>query len=132
MTFFRTFRALVDEIQRLSAHLRALRETYSEAAPSLDRLEALELSRAQFEADMEGLLQRAEGKLKAASNSEARERTMRKSYEADADPFPEDSEEIERRVQDFDAESVDAEEVQPMHLGLEKNSKAHALRAKWS
>jgi len=128
LTVFSDFRRCADALERLAATQSAALKN----APSVERLDALELDRHQFEAEMEGLLLKAEGKLKAANNSEARERHQRERHERDFDPFPEDSEEIERRVQDFDAESVEAEEVQPLHLGLEKNSKAHALRAKWS
>jgi len=131
MGVLRDFRRIADALERLAATTTRAVSAAEENAPSTARLDQLELDPHQFEAEMEGLLLKAEGKLKAANNSEARERHQREKHERDFDPFPEDSEEIERRVQDFDAEGVEAEEVLPLHLGLETNSKAHALRAKW-
>jgi len=132
MAVLRDFRRIADALERLAATQTAAMVAADANAPSTARLDALELDRHQFEAQMEGLLLKAEGKLKAANNSEARERHQREKHERDADPFAEDSEEVQRRVQDLDAESFAEEELQPVHLGLEKNSKAYALRAKWS
>jgi len=131
MSVLQDFRRIADALERLAAtQTRAVTEA-AERHPSEERLDDLELGRSRFEAEMEGLLMKAEGKLKAASNAEARERHQRRQYEAELDPFSEDSEEVQRRLQDVDAEGLQEEEVQPLHLGLETNSKAHALRAKW-
>jgi len=131
MSVLRDFRRIADALERLAATTSQAVSAAKENAPSTERLDALELDRHQFEAEMEGLLLKAENKLKAANNSEARERHQREKHERDSDTFPEDSEEIQRRVPEVDAEGFEAEELQPLHLGLETNSKAHALRAKW-
>ncbi len=134
MKVLRDFRRIADALERLVAHQKAVLLAETKRLPSTDRLDALELSRSQFEAEMEGLLLRAEGKLKAAANAEARERTMsrKRHEEADVDPFPDDREEIEEALPGDYAAPGFEEELHPLHLGLEKNSKAYALRAKYS
>lgn len=115
--------------------LAAAAEHEKSLGPALDRLSALEMSRHQFQAEIEGLLLRAEGKLKAAANAEARERTQRKSYENLADPFPEDGNgaptEAQEGVQQLDAAIGEGERLQALRLGVAPNSKALAQRAKW-
>lgn len=97
-----------------------------------DRLAQLELDRSQFESDCEGLLMKAEGKLKAAANAEARERTMRRSHEEDvfADSGS-DSPAIERGISRVDVEAGEAEQVYRVPVALARNDKSHALRAKF-
>jgi len=131
MAVLRDFRRIADALEKLTAtHKRVL--LLAEAQhPSEERLDDLELSRHRFEAEMEGLLLKAEGKLKAAANAEARERHQRQKRDADFDPFLDDREEIEEALPESDAPLGDPEELQPMRMGLETNSKAHALRAKW-
>lgn len=94
---FRPISRLVAALQGLKAQIRQLTEaladlraTQQAQGPAAERLEALELSRLKFEAVCEGLLQKAEGKLAAARNAEARERANKRSYEHLLDPFPED------------------------------------------
>ena len=132
MAVLRDFRRIADALERLAAGQSSTRNAVQRMEGVTERLDTLELERHQFEAEMEGLLLKSEGKLKAANNSEARERHQREKHERDLDPFSDDSEEIQRRIPDLDAESVEAEEVQTVPLGLETNTKAHALRAKFS
>ena len=78
---------------------------------------------------------KAEGKLQAASNSEARTRTMKKSYEKLLDPFDPDSEEAEpthgTHVLRFDDVPSQAEGVPPVRVDLEGDYKQAALRHKF-
>lgn len=133
MTIFRDFRALVDAVQNLVAVLREHIEIHREAGPALKRLDSLELSRFQFEAEVQGILLKADGKLKAASNAEARERQLKKSYERDLDPFDPDGQEgsKEDSVLPVDAPAGEAEGVRPVRMGVAPNSKARAVKAKW-
>lgn len=128
----RDFRRATDALERLASTASAAIRNEHEHLELSERIDAVERERHRYEAEMEGLLLKAEGKLKAASNAEARERHQRAQYEKDLDPFPDDREEGQDPVQDIYAEGGEAEELQPLHLGLETNSKAHALRAKWS
>ena len=132
---FSTFRALVDELGRLNTHVAALVRLHGTVGPAQDRLEVLELSRAQFEADMEGLLLKAEGQLKAARAAEARERHMKNSYEKNADPFDPDSEEEvpaePHQISGPDGYSGEAEGLQRVHVGLAPTHKTRALNSKW-
>lgn len=129
------FRKLVEAVQDLVAVLGELLLIQREAGPALDRLAALELSRHQFEAEVAGTLLKAEGKLKAANNSEARERQLRKAYDRDTDPLPEGGEEVAEAgsaVLALDVASREAERVPAMRLGLAADPKAAAVSAKWS
>jgi len=133
MGVLKDFRRATDALERIATALNgALRSTQASTLP-LERLQELERSRSLWEADVEGLLQKAEGKLRAAANAEARERTMKDFHEDDADPFPSDSPEIEARLQDDDAEAVFTEQVLPVPVGMAAESrKAFALRMKYS
>lgn len=133
---FRPFRDLTEAVQSLSEHVRQLRQGLARERPAMDRLEALEHSRATWEAEMEGFLLKADGKLKAANNSEARERTMRKAYEAIADPFDPDSEEgispEQQHLRLGNAPPSEEEGVYDVPVGVEgEDWKARALRAKF-
>ena len=103
--------------------------------PAVERLEALELSRHQFEAKCEGLLLKAEGKLRAANNAEARERVLKKTYEHLVDPFPEESEPAEALARDpsanHDAAPSEAEGLSPVRLDVAPSNKTLAQRAKF-
>lgn len=129
------FRRLIFAIEGLVAVLGETLLLQREAGPALDRIGALELSRHQFEAEMQGVLLKADGKLKAASNAEARERQLKKSYERDVDPFSEDGEEVAEAggaVLALDAPSGEAERVSALRLGVAADPKAGAVSAKWS
>jgi hypothetical protein len=97
----------------------------------MERLNELELSRTRFEADIEGLLLKAEGKLKAAANAEARERSLKASYEKLADPFDDDSDEVERELPEGYAPASQTEELQPMYVDMAPNHKAAAINRKF-
>lgn len=133
-SILREFRSLVEAVDSLVAVLRIIEATQRDAGPALDRLNAMELSRHQFEAECEGILLKADGKLKAAANAEARERQLKKSYERQFDPLNPESEEGPNHgtiVLDTDAPRGEAQGMQPVRLGVETNTKAHAVRAKW-
>jgi len=133
MRVLEDFRRAVDALERIAAGLNGAVRAMHDTEPSTERLDELERSRALWEANVEGLLQKAEGKLKAQNNSEARERQMKKSYEDDLDPFPPDSEEIQETFPQGDAPPGFEEEVQPLRLGMETVSPRQlALRHKYS
>ncbi len=135
MPVFRWFRRLVVAIEALHDTIAELVTIQQEAGPALERLEALELSRHQFEAEVAGTLLKAEGKLKAASNAEARERQLKKSYESQLDSIDPEGEEVPAHrggpLLDLDAERSEAQRLQPVRLGLAPNNKAAAVRAKF-
>lgn len=139
---FQTFRRFLAALDSLEGRLASIGEGLSElcrvqqeAGPASERLEVLELSRHQFEAMCEGLLLKAEGKLRAANNAEARERALRKSYEHLVDPFPEDGVAPETPAGNtdthVDVEAGEAQGVQPVHLGVAPSNKTLAQRAKF-
>lgn len=128
---FATIRALTEAVLRLKATLDAVVVAQRDAGPAEDRLMALELSRAQWEADLEGLLSKAEGRLKAANNAENRERTMRKSYEKLLDPLGADFEEEPAPVRPDYAPPSEEEGVQPVRVDVATDYKAIALNRKF-
>jgi len=131
MGILRNFSRVADALERLATtHGRAV-TVMAESLPSEQRLADLELSRSQFEADIEGVLLKAEGKLRAAANAEARERKMKDQREDYFDQSDQDRAELQDGIPPFDVTPVQEEEVLDMPLGLETNSKAHALRHKW-
>ncbi len=131
----RGFRRLLEALELIGLSLSELVQGQREAGPAIDRLDALERSRHQFEAEVQGLLLKAEGKLKAASNAEARERQLKKSYERDLldgiDPDggagPETG-----PVLHHDVETSEEERVSALRLGVAPSNKAAAQLAKWS
>lgn len=134
MGIFRGFRQLLEALAVLAASIVELAKCQRDAGPPLERLDALELSRHQFEAQVEGVLLKAEGKLKAAANAEARERQLKKSYERDVDPLDPDSEKgpPPAAIHDDDVEAGKEERVRALRLDVAPlNSKTAAVRAKW-
>jgi len=127
------FRGLSEAIQALTEALLALNNTQRQLGPALDRLEALERSRTHFEADVEGMLLKADGKLKAATSAEQRERQLKKANDRLADPFnPEgDGAPDSIALRPEDAGAGDPEAVPAVRLALAPNNKAHAVRTKW-
>jgi len=103
-----------------------------ENAPAEARLEALERSRAVWEAELEALVLKAESTLKSANNAESRARTMKRHNEKHADPFDDDGEEVERAVPEGYAPAVPEEELQPLHMGVATDDKARAMMLKFS
>ena len=131
---FRNSRRLVEAIQALTDSLTALTDVQRLLGPSLDRLEALERSRIHFEADVEGMLLKADGKLKAASSAEQRERQLKKANERILDTFDPDGEpepQPGRPVLAVDAEGREAQGLPAVPLALAPNNKTHAVNAKW-
>ena len=139
---FRVFRRFIAVLERIAESLQALvvplieiNRLLKEQGPATKRLEALELSRHQWEAMCEGLLQKAEGKLRAANNAEARERANKKSYEHLLDPLAEvgDEPEAPPRDPDRDDDAAFSEEkrLHSLRLDVAPNHKALAQRAKF-
>lgn len=134
MPIFGGFRRLIEALEDVASQLALLVHAQQDVAPSTKRLDALELSRHQFEAECAGMLLKADGKLKAASNAEARERQLKKSYERDVDPFSEDGEEGSEAgpvVLPLHAAPSEAERVSALRLGMAPDRKAAAVSAKW-
>ena len=133
MAIFSGFSRLLDAILALCVAVDRLTGAQEHAAPAIERLDALELSRHKFEAEVAGTLLESKGKLRAASNAEARERQMRKSYEADFDAVPETGDEGSSAspILPDDVEAGEAERVSSLRLGVAPNHKASALAHKF-
>ena len=135
MGVLRDFRRAADALERVAASILAASRNREETGDMMERLDQLERERTMWQADVEALLLKAEGKLQAANNAEARTRTMKRSYERFLDPLDPDSDEAQTpprdRPQSDDAPPFAEEELLPMRVGLETNTKAHAVRAKW-
>jgi len=142
MRVFRPFRLLLaalgliaERLQGLTVVMIELQRTHDAQQPAADRLLALETTRHQFEAMCEGLLLKAEGKMRAANNAEARERMMRKSYEHLIDPLAEVGEQPEAAegnpVQPDNGAPGEAPGVQPLRLDVAPTNKTLAQRAKF-
>ena len=125
------FRRAADALERMAAGMTAAQRERLDTAPVFERLLDLEQSRSMWEAEVEGILAKAEGKLKAAANSEARERTMQKRHEADPDPFGIDSDEVETLVPIGDVAAGEEEGVQPVRVDVAPDYKAVALARKF-
>ena len=133
MAILRDFRRIADSLERLAASVTAAASRQQSATALTERIEDLERERALWEADVEGLLAKAEGKLKAAANAEARERTMQRKSADGFDPFLAPGEEIEATVPESDAANGDPEKVLPLRLDVAPESpKAYATRMKFS
>lgn len=132
MSILRDFRRAADAIERVAATLMAAANRHEDTAALTARLDELERERTMWQADVEALLMKAEGKLKAAANAEARERTMQKRAD-DIDPFSDPGEEIQAPIQESDAALGYPEEVLPLRMDVAPESKkASALRYKFS
>jgi len=135
LAIFSQFRRLRAAAEQIADALTDLAKLQREAGPALDRIDALELSRHQFEAECNGKLLQADGKLKAASNAEARERALKKSYDRQIDEFePRDpgGEEGAPPVLSVDVEGGEAERLRAMRLVVAPGPKAAAIAAKWA
>ena len=133
MPIFRTFSRLLDAILLLAEAVETLAKAQTSATPAMDRLDALELSRHAFEAQMEGLFSKADGRFRAASNAEARERKLKESYEKDSDPFPEGGEagSGESPILPVDVAAGETERLSSLHLGVAPTDKTAALAHKF-
>ena len=130
---FQGFRHFLESIKALTSSLDELARVQRELGPALDRLERLERSRIHFEAECEGMLLKADGKLKAAASAEQRERQLKKANQRIADPFGENGEEGEAStaVLPDHAAGGGAERLPAVRLALATNDKTHAVRAKF-
>ena len=127
------FRRYLEAVQALTEALKDLTDIQRQLGPAVDRLEALERSRIHFEADCEGMLLKADGKLKAASSAEQRERQLKRANErlsVEFDPASEEGTEPAAVFPDH-AEGSEAQRLPPVRLALATNDKTHAVRAKW-
>jgi len=133
LAIFQGFRRLVEAIQALTRVLGDLYDAQLRHGPALARLDALERSRHQFEAECEGVLLKADGKLKAASSAEQRERQLKKANERLSFEFDPAGEEGTPPATDagHDAPGGEAPRVPAVRLALETNNKSHAVKAKW-
>jgi len=133
---FRVFRDLSSAIQSLTKALVDGDEVGPRAAALGERLDGLELGRAKWEAEMEALYMRAEGKLKASRNAEERARKMRSFDEDFLDLDDEDSPAPEEeRPQSIlplaDVQTGEEAGVYGLPVGMEADGKSLALRAKF-
>ena len=136
-SMFSTFRRVAEALERLATTQSQLVRTQP-SEQRLDDLEQLvaqlELERSRWEAEIEAVLMKAQGKLKAAAASESRERTMRKTYEHLIDPLHRDGDEVEAEapVRGNHAAPGEGEGVPPVYMDVAPTGKAYALRAKYS
>jgi len=102
-------------------------------APSDERLEELERSRALWEVNMQALVLEAKGSYQAAANAESRARTMKRHHE-NADPFDTESPEgaEAEAVHLHHAPASEEESLHAMRLDVAPDHKAIALRYKFS
>jgi len=139
---FQPFRGIIEALKTVAAsnydlaqQIVNLRTEMQESGPAAERVEALELSRVRFESEIEGLLLKAEGKLKAANNAEARERQLKKHNDRFTDPLAPESEEAEPDHGTFvladHAEPSEEEKLQAMRLVVADDDKTPALKTKW-
>jgi len=135
LVIFRGFRRLLEAIEALTLTLDNLAKIQQEQGPAIDRLDALERSRHQFEAECVGLLAKADGRVKVANSSEQRERQIKKANERHADPFGDEGEAPEETgaavAVNPDAREGAPEGVSAMRLVLATNDKTHAMKSKW-
>jgi len=130
---FRWFRSLVEAIKALTDALEDIARIQRELGPAVERLDRIELSRHQWEAEIEGMLLKADGKLKAAAASEQRERQLKKAnqrLDTEFDPVGEDGTPPATDA-GHDAPGGEAPGMPPVRLALAPNNKALAVRAKW-
>ena len=131
---FRPFRPLLDAIKALTLSVERLAQLHEAIGPALDRLDTLERTRHQFEAECEGMLLKADGKLKAAASAEQRERQISKANKLRLDPFGDPSEEVQaaKTVLPNHAPPSEEERLQALRLDVAPlNSKTLAQRAKF-
>lgn len=69
-------------LQELNNRILTLTDVYDQGAPLIERLEILERSRSQWEAEQEAQFVRAETEFKKARNAEERSKTVLKNAQA--------------------------------------------------
>ena len=128
--------AIANALQAISENLKAGLDLMVPDRASGNRLEALELSRAKWEAEIDARLLKADSTLRSASNAESRARTMEKHVEKLTGEGPPDGpppippESIE--IHGGDGHPVETSEVQPVSVGVEESPKNQRLRAKFA
>ena len=116
----------------VSAVMTTLVELWKDQGPADERLQKLELSRAEWEAEMNALLLKADSTLKSAANAESRARTMMRHAEKHADPFIEEGDEVQNGVPPEHAQVGGEEGLQPMRMDVAPlNEKELRLRMKF-
>jgi len=139
---FEAFRARTEAILGLAHVVNSLKTVLSddlaerrEGGNALDRIEALESTRAAWEAEVEATLLKSDSTLRSAKNAESRARTMLKHAETFTDGFDPDSDgSQEVNGTPVPTGYVDAgpeQGVLPMRVGLEADPKQIAVRAKF-
>ena len=137
MVLFPGFRRLLASIEALTLTLSDLVNIQRELGPAADRLDALELSRHHFEAEMQAAVLKAESQYKAAASSEQRERQLKKANERFTDPFsdegaaPAEGHNPTDVAVPADVGAGSPEGVPPLRMVLAANNKAHAVKTKW-
>jgi len=142
MRIFQEIRALREAAEKaaftagkLTGAVLTLVELHKLRGPDEARLEDLERTRAHWEAEMEAMMLKADSTHRSAQNAESRARTMQKNYERHFDPFDPDSAEDEAEapgaVRADNGEIGPTQEMYDVSVDLERNTKAHAVRAKW-
>jgi hypothetical protein len=130
------FDKIVTSVLALTAELKDGRGGRDYSEELAERVEGLELSRAKWEGEVEGLVLKAKGQYQAASAAESRARTKAKHEEPIAvEEPPRSEEEIEAQWAEYfsrrNGETSEEERVQPVPVGLENSGKAIALRSKF-
>ena len=117
----------------LTSSIDRIAQLHDDIGPALDRLEKLERSRIHFEAECEGMLLKADGKLRAAANAEARERQLKQAHQRIADPLGEIIEEgaAPEAVLPNHVARGEAEGLRPVRVAVATNNKTAAVRAKF-
>jgi len=123
-------------VERLVVAIQTALKAVGDDPKLTHRVEGLELSRAKWEAEMDAVVLKADSTLKSANNAEARARTMERHVEKFIDAEPPDRAEAlapeEIPLYGGDDYPFEAEEVQPLRLGLETTPKNERLRSKYS
>ena len=134
---------MLSAIREVSVALRQVRDSVAalsaERSASSDveaRVQSLELERAKWQAEVEALVLQAKGQFRAASNAEARERTMRDSYEKQTDLGLDDGpEEFEGQEQEsifpIHAPASQEDGLHQVPVGMARTRKATAVNAKY-
>jgi len=139
MGVLRQFRDLPDAIaelarctSRVAERLESLIQLQISRGASDERLLELEITRAKWEAEMEAILMKSDGTLKAAANAESRSRTMLRHAEKLADPLDFEGEEEQEALPLRYAEGSETEGVLPVRMDVAPTDKENRLRMKFS
>jgi len=141
---FRSIKALSEAAQACVDLLSGIRADLASAEPAQDpeleqAVQRLEVSRAKWEAEIEALILKAKGQYDSARNAEERTKTMKKSYNAEADEGDAQSmedvanayRELGYNLSGGDGEGGEPNGVQPVPEGLAPHTKMAPVMAKW-